>query len=227
MRELSVFCDESGDFGPYDHRSPFYLLTLVFHDQSVDIQREIPFLERAISHSGYPSGHTVHTGPLIRREGEYGSADIEVRRKLFDAIFAFFRHCDISYRAFVISKKEFGSGDDLAGRIARVMGEFIRDNLGFFQSYDRIVIYYDKGQKEITRTLKIIFMANLENIEFMVVHPEDYRLFQVADLVCTLELLALKRKRGVLSGSEKLFFKNAKRLKNTYLRYLERKGFAG
>lgn len=31
-KELSIFIDESGDFGKYDYQSPFYILTLVFHD---------------------------------------------------------------------------------------------------------------------------------------------------------------------------------------------------
>ncbi len=34
MSELSVFIDESGDFGPYEHHAPYYIITLVFHDQS-------------------------------------------------------------------------------------------------------------------------------------------------------------------------------------------------
>ena len=34
MRELSIFIDESGDFGSYEHHCPYYLMTLVFHNQS-------------------------------------------------------------------------------------------------------------------------------------------------------------------------------------------------
>lgn len=30
------------------------------------------------------------------------------------------------------------------------MGEFLRENLEFFQRYDRVVVYYDKDQKEVT-----------------------------------------------------------------------------
>ncbi len=154
MRELSVFCDESGDFGAYDHRSPFYIVGLVFHDQSIDIQREIPHLEQSISNIGFSRDLTIHTAPLIRREAEFVNVCMEKRRKLFDALFVFYRCCDITFRTFVVEKKKFGSGDDLATRLAKVMGEFLRDNLSYFQSYDRVVVYYDKGQKEITRTLK-------------------------------------------------------------------------
>lgn len=31
MRELSIFIDESGDFGPFEKHAPYYVLSLVFH----------------------------------------------------------------------------------------------------------------------------------------------------------------------------------------------------
>jgi hypothetical protein len=30
MGELSVFIDESGDFGPYERHAPYYIITLLF-----------------------------------------------------------------------------------------------------------------------------------------------------------------------------------------------------
>ncbi len=33
MKELSVFVDEAGVFGPYDYREPYYILSFMFHDQ--------------------------------------------------------------------------------------------------------------------------------------------------------------------------------------------------
>ena len=38
---LSVFIDESGDFGAYEHHAPYYLVAMVLHDQSVDITSDI------------------------------------------------------------------------------------------------------------------------------------------------------------------------------------------
>ena len=34
MKELSIFIDESGDFGDYDYRSPYYIIAMVFHEQA-------------------------------------------------------------------------------------------------------------------------------------------------------------------------------------------------
>ena len=46
MRELSIFIDESGDFGPYDYHSPYYIIAMVFHDQTADISGPIAKLNR-------------------------------------------------------------------------------------------------------------------------------------------------------------------------------------
>jgi len=37
MKELSVFIDESGDFGESKDNSAYYLVTFVFHDQSIPV----------------------------------------------------------------------------------------------------------------------------------------------------------------------------------------------
>ena len=39
MNELSIFIDESGDFGEYSYHSPYYIISMVFHEQSIDISK--------------------------------------------------------------------------------------------------------------------------------------------------------------------------------------------
>ena len=58
MRELSIFVDESGDFGEYDFHSPFYIISLVFHDQNIDITEDLKKLERELSNIGW-SEHCI------------------------------------------------------------------------------------------------------------------------------------------------------------------------
>ena len=72
---LSVFIDESGDFGPFESHSPYYLVAMVLHNQSLDISNNISDFEAHLTNLGYPQ-HAVHTGPLIRRESEYAN-DLE------------------------------------------------------------------------------------------------------------------------------------------------------
>ena len=69
-KEISVFVDESIDA---DLHSPYYLLCMVFHDQSDDIAPEVRELESTFAQMGFQPDHTVHAGPFIRREDEYAN----------------------------------------------------------------------------------------------------------------------------------------------------------
>ena len=44
MKELSVFIDESGDFGEITERPAYYLVTLLFHDQKNEIASNVKSL---------------------------------------------------------------------------------------------------------------------------------------------------------------------------------------
>ena len=48
-KEISIFVDESGSFSPAgaDLHSPYYILCMVFHDQSDDISSELAQLREA------------------------------------------------------------------------------------------------------------------------------------------------------------------------------------
>ena len=46
MQEISIFIDESGDFGEYIYHSPYYIVTMVFHDQSNDISSALDSIEK-------------------------------------------------------------------------------------------------------------------------------------------------------------------------------------
>ena len=41
MKELSIFVDESGDFGEYDYHAPYYIISMVIHRQGVDISQDL------------------------------------------------------------------------------------------------------------------------------------------------------------------------------------------
>lgn len=52
MKELSIFIDESGDFGEYDYHSPWYIVTMVFHNQEMSIQEPLDYLDKELSRLG-------------------------------------------------------------------------------------------------------------------------------------------------------------------------------
>lgn len=217
MRELSIFIDESGDFGPYAPHSPFYLISLVLHDQSVDISPQITKLAERVVEAGFPYKHNIHSAPLVRREKDYANLPMSVRRKLFRSLADFVRRCDISCKTFVFNKKEFAGHDQMVSRISRDVGAFVRENLAFFQSYNHIIVYYDNGQKEITNIVNTIFNVFLD-AEVRKVVPSNYALFQAADMACTLALLEEKQRNGMLSKSELDFFHSSRDLRKNYLK---------
>ena len=225
MSTLSIFVDESGDFGDFEAHAPYYIISLVFHDQFNDITGGIRHLKKQVIEAGFPQEHAIHTGPLIRREKDYKYLSLVERRKMFRYLYDFSRVCDISYRSFVFKKKEFSSYEQLVGRMAKELGLFVRNHLDFFYGYDELIVYYDNGQKEITTIINAVFNV-LVDAEIRRVKPSDYYLFQAADLFCTLELIQQKLQDGGLSASERTFFSSQRALKKNYLKPVARKKLA-
>ena len=180
--ELSVFVDESGDFGEYDYHAPYYIISLVFHNQSNDIQFDLSHFNDELAYLNL-SNHCVHAGPIIRSEEEYKGMSLDERRKILKKLMAFIRHIDISYKTIYIEKKHIKDSIEATGKLSKQLSSLIRENMDLFCSFDVVKIYYDNGQVEVTRVLSSVFNALLENVEFRKVIPSQYRLFQVADLI--------------------------------------------
>ena len=104
LKELSVFIDESGDFGEYSSHSPYYIITMVFHDQDVDIQENVHRLDTELSYLRLDN-LCIHTGPIIRKEEIYKDMGIVERRRIFNKMMAFIRSAGIQYKCFSIEKK--------------------------------------------------------------------------------------------------------------------------
>lgn len=152
------------------------------------------------------------------------------RRAIFRLLMAFLHRCEVTSHSWVFSKRELGNSDLLVSRMSREIGALIREEYTFFADWERIVIYYDNGQKELTNLVNSVFNAHLTNVEIRKVVPSDYSLFQVADLCCTLSLVRHKITSTGLSTSEKDFFStpgtSAERaLKKGYLKTLDGKKF--
>lgn len=219
MKELSVFIDESGDFGDYAIHSSYYIISLILHDQSKDIQPQIKKLEENLSYIGYPH-HCTHAGPIIRNEQEYRRDTLQNRQKILKNVMSFFRHIDVNCKTVFIDKKHVTDSVEATGKLAKKISAFIRENYEFFAQFDLVKIYYDNGQIEVSKILSSVFHSLLDNVEFRRVYPSDYRLFQIADLVCTLQLLELKAGNHELSKNEYNFFGDERTLRKNYLKVL-------
>ena len=192
---------------------------MVLHDQNNDIKDDLAHLEQELSYLGFPS-HCVHAGPIIRSEEEYRGIPLEIRRKIIMKLMSFIRHINFSYKTIFIEKKHIEDSVEAIGKLSKQLSNFIRNNANLFYGYETVKIYYDNGQVEVTRILSSVFNVLLENVEFRKVIPSQYRLFQVADLICTLKLAELKLLRNSLSNSERKFFKDNRTFKKNYLKPL-------
>ena len=164
MHELSIFVDESGDFGEYAKHSPYYVVTMIFHDQAVDISKQIEILNDNLKNRGYEN-IAVHTEPLIRREEIYENVSPNERRALFTKLYYFVLHCDIRYKTFIYEKIHFEDDMKLEARMAKDFSFFLRNHLSYFQSFDRVIVYYDNGQRQITKMLNAVIATELTDFE--------------------------------------------------------------
>ena len=222
---MSIFVDESGDFGPFDSHAPFYIFTLVFHDQSVDIQSQIEKVADKLQAMGKSPSHCFHVGPIIRREQDYYFDSIQERRRMLNVLVAFARSVDISYMTFMVEKKQTSDAIQLTLALSKQLSHFLQQNTAFFCGFERVVVYYDNGQVELNKILASVFGSTLFNVEFKRVIPAQYRLFQVADLLCTTELIVQKESRHILSHSESGFFGSERDMKKNYIKPLLSKKF--
>ena len=220
MKETSIFVDESGDFGPFATHSPYYIVAFVVHNQSYDILPELTKLDKELSLLGYPN-HCVHVGPIIRKEPPYHMENIATRRKILHKMYAFMRHSKITFHTISINKKETTSPEELSEKLSKKIDAWIRENYQDFLDCDIVKLYYDGGQRELATVLSTVFHALLPNFEFRRVKPDDYRLFQAADLVCSMRLLELKASAHTLSTSEQVFFGGEKNLLKKHIKPLK------
>ena len=148
---------------------------------------------------------------------------VDERRGIFNKMIAFIRQIDIRYKCFSIEKRHIQDGVEASGKLAKQIAAFVRAHYAEFLSYEDVKIYYDNGQVEVSKILSSVFHALLPNVVFRKVMPSHYKLFQVADLLCTMYLIQLKMEGKHLSKTELIFFGNQRDLKKNYLKPLSKK----
>ena len=208
-RTLSVFVDESGRFLHPDPYSRFYIIGMVFHDQSDDIARQIKDFNRSICDLGLdPEAFVFHAGPLIRREKGYEFLSRHHRGKIYNRMMTFARRINFKWHCLCVDKKYLNSSLQIVSKLQEQLDKFIAGHESQLSDVDRVKVYYDCGQSPVTKILQRSFTTLGNKVEFADgVQPRRYMLFQLADLICTLNLVAAKIKEGIpLTDSEYKFF---------------------
>lgn len=224
MHELSIFVDESGDFGKYAKHSPYYAVTMVFHDQDADISKQIELLNDNLKNMGYVNT-AIHTEPLLQRNELYKNVEPNERRALFTKLYYFVMNSDIKYKTFLYEKIHFEDDMKLQARMAKDISFFLRNHLDYFLGFDKVIIYYDNGQRQITRMLNAVLATELTEFEMRKVSPVNYCLFQAADLICTLALLQKRYDANKLTRGDMLLFHSRNDLRKDFLKKIKNKEF--
>lgn len=222
---LSVFVDESGRFQHPDPDSRFYILGMVFHDQGESIAEQIEALARSEVEIDI-EGHCFHAGPLIRKEKGYEFMSRRLRGRIFSRMMAFASKTPFRYHCLCVDKKLIDSARQIVTRLQRELVAFIDDRRDVLENVDSVKVYYDCGQSPVTNLLHKTFEESLgSRVSFAQgVHPADYRLFQLADLVCTLHLIERRLETGLpMTKSEIRFFGGPRDFKRNVLRKIKGK----
>nr|WP_289093848.1 hypothetical protein [uncultured Bifidobacterium sp.] len=118
-----------------------------------------------------------------------------------------------------------GDKNRFEAQLKRDLANYLLTHLDRFQSYDAIKIYYDNGQQVVTNALQasIGYALSKDAVVYRRADPKDYRLEQAADLMCTIELTALKFKAGESTNTDHKMFGDWRTFKQNYLKVLRRK----
>ncbi|HHT24802.1 MAG TPA: DUF3800 domain-containing protein [Clostridiaceae bacterium] len=223
QKRLSIFVDESGDFGYSGEASRYYIFTLLFHNQAESINKSVAKLDEKLIVMGLPE-HCIHSGAIIRRESHYKNMGINRRRKIIHAMRNFARNVPVIYHTFIFDKDRYHSYEILLKQLAKELGSFIQNKYVYFAKFEKIILYYDNGQTDLGMILNTVFNTLL-NIETRKIYPEQYRLFQLADYICTLELINLKKENKMSSSSEIHFFYKPREFSKLFMKDLRKLRF--
>ena len=221
MLEISLFADESGESGT---ESKYYLLTLVFHEQNASISQPINIYENDLRAKGLPN-IPLHACPLMNGHDDYEGMDIQDRKRLLQAFFTMLQHLPIKYHTFSYRKDEFPNSAALGARIRRDIVNLIFDNLSYLQGFDKVKVYYDDGQYVVTKALHdaVEYALSTNAVMYKDGSPKDYRLAQAADLICTIELTALKFEAKEATKTDDRFFGARGSFKKNWLKKTRKK----
>ena len=131
--------------------------------------------------------------------------------------------CPIVFCTIAIKRKEASDRVQLSGKLGNAINQMLSEHMDFLKVFDKVIVYYDNGQRELGSILNAIFSIQLSNVEFRKAEPQKYRLLQVADFLCAIDLLKIKRDENRLSKCEKQFFYKPNELKKTFIKGISKK----
>lgn len=218
---ISIFVDESGNFGDTRDHSRYCLVTFVFRDDADDNAEQEREYRHGIAQLGMdPDAMMFHAGPVIRQEEQFSAMSRHLRGKIFYQMLSYVRKSNIRYNTFIVDTKFVSSEEQIVSRLKNDVKEFFRRNPGLLDGDCRINVYYDAGQKGVTKILfglQEVYGSRVVFIEG--VQQRQYHLLQVADFICMVKLMERRLAEGIaFNNSETRFFGSPRDFKRNVLR---------
>lgn len=204
IKRLNIFVDETGEFGYGVNSSMLYGISFTFHEQDNDISGELNNLNNRLMKIGYTN--MIHMSDLIMRRGDYSKFDIKMRKSIFNSIYQFSRKIPVKYHTIIIDKRFIDNGNVLRKQIINEVNQMIKNNEGYFNKFDKIVMYYDNGQEPLGYILDSLFIRfNSYEHRVKFDHVEK-RLFQVSDMLTYVDKAIYKHKKNIKYEKSELYF---------------------
>lgn len=151
---------------------------------------------------------------------DYGFLGIEQRKAILAYFSSFVRKLPVSYITFVYRRSQFEDPARLMERMGRNISSAMVEHLGFFQSFDDVKVYYDNDQDIVKQALdrsvdKILSKGAVRRRKTPMT---SYRLEQVADYLCTIELALTKHEAKEDGETYNKFFGGIGSFKRNWLK---------
>ena len=221
---LNLHIDETGNQDLSEGR---YLVAVVLHDHSADIEDAIARYRSRLSGAGLPDV-PFHGKDLLHGNEGYANVSPGDRKRLLTHFSRFVRELPISFFALRYDGATVHNRSELESRLRRDLALLIFDSLSYFQAFDAIAVYYDNGQGAVSAALHdaLDFVLAKNVADYRHADPNARRLLQVADYVCTVLRVSEDYDAGRQSKTHERFFGNRRNFTQSFKKQLDRKAFA-
>lgn len=91
----------------------------------------------------------------------------------------------VTYKAFVYERSQFSDKAAPYTRMRRETADLIFENLDYFQSYDKVKVYYDDGQSLVAHALHTAFEYVLAKVRCCIGKRSPLHSFSRRQLACS------------------------------------------
>ena len=98
----------------------------------------------------------------------------------FSLFFLTLQHLPITYQSFLYRRSELAGADGLAARMKQDIVNLLFDELEYFQSFDKVKVYYDDGQNMVASALHaaVEYALSKESVLYRKTKSSDFLLSQ-------------------------------------------------